>query len=73
MRNLYNQTKNVHPALFYARLFDNVFFFNAPCKFTPLLNSRSLIFGLTLCDWLRSITLTPYFDRSIVFDLRPFT
>jgi len=45
--------------------------FNAPCKFTPLLNSRTLIFGVTLCGWLRSNTLTTYFDGSIIFDLHP--
>jgi len=26
--------------------------FNAPSQFTPLLNLRSLIFGLTPCGWL---------------------
>ena len=34
-------------------------YFNAPCKFTPLLDLRSLIFGLTPFGWLRSATLPP--------------
>ena len=40
----------------------SLFAFNAPCKFTPLLNLYPLIFGLTLSGWLPSITLTPHFQ-----------
>ena len=31
------------------------FCFNAPCQFTPLLNLRSFILGLTPFGWLRYI------------------
>jgi hypothetical protein len=62
---LYTQT------LFYARCF-TPFCFNAPCQFTPLLNLRSLIFGLTLLGWLHSITLTPYFWWGYHFWFTPF-
>jgi hypothetical protein len=42
--------------------------FNTPCQFTPLLNLRSLVFGLRPFGWLHSITLTSLFsDRSIIF------
>ena len=39
------------------------FCFNShpPCPFTPLLNLRSLIFGLTPFDLLRSVMTIPYF------------
>jgi hypothetical protein len=37
------------------------FYFNALCQFTPLLNLRSLIFGLTPFGWLLFIVLTSYF------------
>jgi hypothetical protein len=33
--------------LFYARLFYALLYFYAPCKFTPLLSVRCLIFGFT--------------------------
>ena len=33
------------------------FFFNSPCQFTPLLNLRSFIFGLTPFGWLYTWTL----------------
>jgi hypothetical protein len=49
---------------------------NAPCQFTPLLNLRPFIFGLTPFGWLRCITLKPtYFSISYentIFDLRLF-
>ena len=37
-----------------------LFFFNASCWFTQLLNFQSRIFCLTPFSWLPSITLTPY-------------
>jgi hypothetical protein len=37
------------------------FCFNALCQFKPLLNLRSLIFGLTPFGWLLFIVLTSYF------------
>jgi len=52
--------KYVHEALFYSG-FLRLFYFNVPYQFTPLLNLRSLIFGLTPFGWLLSITVTPYF------------
>ena len=42
---------------------------NAPCHFTPLLNIRPLIFGLTLFGWFISIYLSLSY-RNIIFDLR---
>lgn len=42
----------------YAHLAFYAFLINDPCQFLPLLNLRSLIFGLTPFAWLRSITLT---------------
>jgi len=42
-----------------------LFSFNVPCQITPLLNLRSLTFGLMPC----SIMLTPYSDRHIIFYL----
>ena len=33
---------------------------NAPCHFTPLLNLRFHIFGLTPFGWMHSITLTSF-------------
>jgi hypothetical protein len=65
MRRRYTQS------LFYARLFDDFFLFNAPCKFIPLLNSLSLVFDFTLCGWLCSSTLTPYFWWEYHFLLTP--
>jgi hypothetical protein len=41
------------------------FSFNAPCQFTPLLNLRSLVFGLKPFGSLRSVTVTPYLSFSI--------
>ena len=47
--------RSVHPVLVLR-----VFCFNAPsCQFTPLLNLRPTIFGLTPCGWLLSVTLSP--------------
>ena len=53
---MYTYTHTHKPGL-YLRPFR----FNVPCQFTPLINFRSLIFGLNPFGWLRSITLTPYF------------
>jgi hypothetical protein len=49
---------------------------NVTCQYTPVLNLRPLIFGLTPFGWLRSITLTPTYVMisygSVIFDLRIF-
>jgi hypothetical protein len=52
----------VHLALALRSFVLGLFFFcfNAPFQFTPRLKLRSLIFGLTPFDWLRSVTLNPY-------------
>jgi hypothetical protein len=39
-----------------------LFCFNAPCQFTPLLNLRSLILGLTPLGWLRTTTLPTVYE-----------
>jgi hypothetical protein len=49
------------PSLCFTPVCITPFCFNAHCQFTPLLNSLSLIFGLTSCGWLRCSTLTSYF------------
>ena len=50
------------------------FSFNASCQYTPVLNSRPLVFGLTTFGRLRCITLSRSYSviscENIVFDLR---
>jgi hypothetical protein len=49
---------------------------NAPGQYTPLLNLRSLISGLTPFGWLRSVTLTPTYAiisyGNMIFNLHLF-
>jgi hypothetical protein len=58
---------------FYARF--NFFFHalsNAPCQFTPHLNLRSVIFGLTPFAWFICIYLSPLFPMRISFFIYAF-
>lgn len=59
---LLNHKKHIHPALVLR-----VFALNRPCQFTPLLNLRCHIFGLTPFGWLLSVTLTRYFSWEYLF------
>jgi hypothetical protein len=52
-------------------LFCAFFSFNAPCQFTPLLNLRYVIFGLTPFGWLCSVSRLLISKGNIIFDLRP--
>jgi hypothetical protein len=47
------------------------FSFNVPYQFTPLLNFRFLVFGLTLFGWFISIYLFSLY-MNIIFDLHFF-
>jgi hypothetical protein len=61
--NLNYYTQPLVHTLFYA------FFFTitSPYQFTPLLNLRSVLFGLTPFVWLHSVTPTPSFWRQYHF------
>jgi hypothetical protein len=52
-----NDLQGIHSALVSHPPFSRLFPFNAPCRFTPLLNLHSLVFGLTLSGWLICIFL----------------
>jgi hypothetical protein len=68
---LISEQTEITPISFFTPVCFTPFSFNAPCKFTPLHNMRSLIFSLTPFGWLRSVTLTRYYDLNISFGLRP--
>ena len=53
----------------YTQLVFCAFQINDPCQFIPLLNLRSLIFGLTPFAWLRSVTLIFCFGGHTIFVL----
>jgi len=52
---------SINPALLFRLFVSHLFAVNSHCKFTPLVNLRSLISIVTLFGCLGSVTLTPYF------------
>jgi hypothetical protein len=62
-----------HPAPVLLQFVIRFFFCsNAPHNSTPLLNLRTLIFGLTPFVWMQSIKLTNYLRREYHFWFTPF-
>ena len=49
-----------------------IFYFNAPFHFTPQLNLRPLVFGLTLFGWFINIYLSPFSSGNTMFYLSLF-
>jgi hypothetical protein len=62
---------SVHPTLVLVRLFYALFCYNDPFNLYHFLIC-SLIFGITPFDWLRYITLNPYFWWKYNFWFMPF-
>jgi len=50
-----------------------IFYFNAPFHFTPQLNLRPLVFGLTLFGWFINIYLSPFSSGNTMFYLSLFS
>lgn len=56
----------------FTPVFVTSFSFSGPYQFSPFLNLRFPIFGLTLFDWLRSTIPPPYFEWKYHFYFRLF-